>query len=61
MRDEPYINNPGPKTPVTGLSAAASTDNEIVTETILKVLGTFFNPRISNWNVDTGLFSCLLN
>ena len=33
-----YIVNPGPKTPVTGLSAAVTTDSAIVTETMLKVL-----------------------
>ena len=35
---EKYINNPGPKAAVRGLKAACSTDNAIVTETILKVL-----------------------
>lgn len=33
-----YIVNPGPKTPVTGLSAAVTTDSAIVTETMIKVL-----------------------
>jgi gamma-glutamyltranspeptidase/glutathione hydrolase len=33
-----YIVNPGPKTPVTGLKAAVTTDSSIVTETMLKVL-----------------------
>jgi gamma-glutamyltranspeptidase/glutathione hydrolase len=33
-----YIRNPGPKAPVTGLKAATTTDNAIVTETIMKVL-----------------------
>jgi gamma-glutamyltranspeptidase/glutathione hydrolase len=33
-----YIVNPGPKTPVTGLKAAVTTDSAIVTETMLKVL-----------------------
>jgi len=33
-----YIVNPGPKTPVTGLSAAVTTDSAIVTETMVKVL-----------------------
>jgi gamma-glutamyltranspeptidase/glutathione hydrolase len=33
-----YIVNPGPKTPVQGLSAAVTTDSAIVTETMLKVL-----------------------
>jgi gamma-glutamyltranspeptidase/glutathione hydrolase len=34
----PYIVDPGPKTPVEGLKAACSTDSAIVTETILKVM-----------------------
>lgn len=33
-----YIVNPGPKTPVTGLGAAVTTDSAIVTETMVKVL-----------------------
>ncbi|HWG71496.1 MAG TPA: gamma-glutamyltransferase [Steroidobacteraceae bacterium] len=33
-----YIVNPGPKTPVTGLKAAVTTDSSIVTETMVKVL-----------------------
>jgi gamma-glutamyltranspeptidase/glutathione hydrolase len=33
-----YIVNPGPKKPVTGLKAAATSDNAIVTESMLKVL-----------------------
>ncbi|HEX3395128.1 MAG TPA: gamma-glutamyltransferase [Steroidobacteraceae bacterium] len=33
-----YIVNPGPKTPVTGLKAAVTTDSAIVTETMVKVL-----------------------
>ena len=33
-----YIVNPGPKTPVKGLKAAVTTDNAIVTETMIKVL-----------------------
>lgn len=33
-----YIVNPGPKTPVTGLSAAVTTDSAIVTETMVNVL-----------------------
>lgn len=33
-----YIVNPGPKTPVTGLKAAVTTDSSIVTETMMKVL-----------------------
>ena len=33
-----YIVNSGPKTPVTGLKAAVTTDNAIVTETMMKIL-----------------------
>lgn len=33
-----YIRNPGPKAPVEGLKAAVTTDNAIVTETMMKVL-----------------------
>jgi gamma-glutamyltranspeptidase / glutathione hydrolase len=33
-----YIVNPGPRTPVTGLRAAVTTDSAIVTETMVKVL-----------------------
>jgi gamma-glutamyltranspeptidase/glutathione hydrolase len=33
-----YIVNPGPKTPVSGLKAAVTTDSAIVTETMVKVL-----------------------
>lgn len=33
-----YVRNPGPKKPVTGLKAAVTTDNAIVTETMMKVL-----------------------
>jgi gamma-glutamyltranspeptidase/glutathione hydrolase len=35
-----YIVNTGPKTPVTGLKTAVTTDNAIVTETIMKVLNS---------------------
>jgi gamma-glutamyltranspeptidase/glutathione hydrolase len=35
---EHYLIDPGPKTPVTGLKAAVTTDSAIVTETMLKVL-----------------------
>ena len=41
MHEDPlarYVRNPGPKRPVVGLRAACSTDNAIVTETVLKVL-----------------------
>jgi len=33
-----YIVNPGPKVPVSGLTAAVSTDSAIVTETMVNVL-----------------------
>ena len=33
-----YIRNPGPKAAVTGLKAAVTTDNAIVTETMVNVL-----------------------
>ena len=33
-----YLVDPGPKTPVTGLSAAVTTDSAIVTETMVKIL-----------------------
>ena len=33
-----YVRNPEPKQPVTGLKAAVTTDNAIVTETMMKVL-----------------------
>jgi gamma-glutamyltranspeptidase/glutathione hydrolase len=33
-----YVVNPGPRTPVSGLKAAVSTDSAIVTETMVKVL-----------------------
>lgn len=35
-----YIVNPGPKTPVTGLKAAVTSDSAIVTETIMKILNS---------------------
>lgn len=38
MTASPYIVNPGPKSPVTGLKAACSSDHAIVTETILRIL-----------------------
>ncbi|RYY24882.1 MAG: hypothetical protein EOP62_15495 [Sphingomonadales bacterium] len=37
---ETYIRNPGLKQPVTGLKAAVTTDNAIVTETMMKVLSS---------------------
>jgi gamma-glutamyltranspeptidase / glutathione hydrolase len=38
MSDAQWINDWGPKTPVTGVKAAASTDSAIVTDTILRVM-----------------------
>ncbi|HVJ56024.1 MAG TPA: gamma-glutamyltransferase [Aliidongia sp.] len=49
-----YIRNPGPKVPVSGLKAAASTDNAIVTEAVLKMLEAGGNA------VDAALTACLL-
>jgi gamma-glutamyltranspeptidase/glutathione hydrolase len=49
-----YIRNPGPKTPVSGLKAAASTDNAIVTETVLKVMAEGGNA------VDAAIAGCLV-
>jgi gamma-glutamyltranspeptidase/glutathione hydrolase len=33
-----YVRDPGPKRPATGLKAAVTTDNAIVTETMMEVL-----------------------
>jgi gamma-glutamyltranspeptidase/glutathione hydrolase len=49
-----YIVNPGPKTPVIGLSAAVTTDSAIVTETMLKVL------RRGGNAADAGIAGCLV-
>jgi len=38
LGDFDYVVNPGPKVPLTGLKAAVSTDNAIVTQTMVKVL-----------------------
>jgi hypothetical protein len=38
MSANPWIRNPGPKTPVTGLKTAVSTDSAVVTETMRQVL-----------------------
>jgi hypothetical protein len=38
MSASPWIRNPGPKTPVTGLKTAVSTDSAVVTETMRQVL-----------------------
>lgn len=49
-----YIVNPGPKTPVTGLKAAVTTDSAIVTETMLDVLKKGGNAA------DAGVAGCLV-
>jgi len=49
-----YIVNPGPKTPVTGLKAAVTTDSAIVTETMLDVL------RRGGNAADAGIAGCLV-
>ena len=49
-----FIVNPGPKKPVTGLKAAVSTDNAIVTGTMLEVL------RGGGNAVDAGIAGCLV-
>ena len=49
-----YLNNPGPKQTVAGCVAACSTDNAIVTETILKVLKEGGNAA------DAGIAGCLV-
>ena len=49
-----YINNPGPKETVTGCIAATSTDNAIVTETILKVI------RDGGNAADAGIAGCMV-
>ncbi|MGH8030848.1 MAG: gamma-glutamyltransferase [Luteimonas sp.] len=49
-----YIVNPGPKTPVSGLKAAVSTDSAIVTETMIKVLQHGGNAA------DAGIAGCLV-
>ncbi len=54
LADFDYIVNPGPKTPVTGLKAAASSDSAIVTETMLKVLRNGGNAA------DAGIAGCLV-
>ena len=49
-----YIVNPGPKTPVTGLKAAVTTDSAIVTETMVDVLKKGGNAA------DAGIAGCLV-
>lgn len=49
-----YIVNPGPKIPVTGLKAAATTDSAIVTETMIDVLKKGGNAA------DAGIAGCLV-
>ena len=49
-----YVRNPGPKTPVTNVKAAVSTDNAIVTETILRVL------REGGNAVDAAIAGCMV-
>lgn len=49
-----YINDPGPKAAVTGLKAACSTDNAIVTETILKVMAAGGNA------IDATIAGCMV-
>ncbi|HJS88741.1 MAG TPA: gamma-glutamyltransferase [Steroidobacteraceae bacterium] len=49
-----YIVNPGPKTPVTGLKAAVTTDSAIVTETMIDVLKKGGNAA------DAGIAGCLV-
>lgn len=54
MSDTRWIVNWGPKTPVTGLEAAASTDSAIVTDTILEVM------REGGNAVDAAIAGCLV-
>ncbi len=54
LADFDYVVNPGPKVPLTGLKAAVSTDNAIVTETALNVLSGGGNA------VDAAIAACLV-
>ncbi len=49
-----HIVNPGPRTPVTGLKAAVTTDSAIVTETMVKVL------RAGGNAADAGIAGCMV-
>ena len=49
-----YVNNPGPKKTVTNVVAATSTDNAIVTETIMNVLKDGGNAA------DAGIAGCMV-
>lgn len=49
-----YIRDPGPKKPVSGLRAAVTTDNAIVTETMLDVL------RAGGNAADAGIAGCMV-
>jgi gamma-glutamyltranspeptidase/glutathione hydrolase len=49
-----YVRDPGPKTPVTNVRAACSTDNAIVTEAILKIL------REGGNAVDAAIAGCMV-
>lgn len=50
----PYVVNPGPKTPLSGLKAAVSTDSAIVTETMVNVL------RRGGTAADAGIAGCMV-
>ncbi len=54
MFDQQWIKDWGPKAPVTGLKAAASTDSAIVTDTILRVMKEGGNA------VDAAIAGCLV-
>jgi len=54
LADFDYIVNPGPRQPVTGLKAAVSSDNAVVTKVMLQVLKDGGNA------VDAGIAGCLV-